>query len=108
MQALSLRHGAERVARRLPIQSANYESVLSLRSRHQVRTRRQRKDDMSGRARYATWLKRYWIGLLAVGLSAVGIYVLFANSGKAQSGRSQQGAGAARGVPVITAKARTG
>ncbi|TMA11181.1 MAG: MdtA/MuxA family multidrug efflux RND transporter periplasmic adaptor subunit [Deltaproteobacteria bacterium] len=63
---------------------------------------------MSGRARYATWLKRYWIGLLAVGLSAVGIYVLFANSGKAQSRRSQQGAGAARGVPVITAKARTG
>ena len=54
------------------------------------------------------WRKRYWIALLAMGLLGAGIYVFFAKSGEAQAPRPQQGAGAARAIPVVTAKAKTG
>jgi membrane fusion protein, multidrug efflux system len=64
---------------------------------------------MSGRARYATWLKRYWIGLLAIALLAVGIYVFFARSGAAQSPAAKQEPNAVtRGIPVVAAAAKMG
>ncbi len=64
---------------------------------------------MPGRTRYAAWLKRYWIGLLAIGLLGVGIYIFFAKSGEADPPSVRQGQNpTARAVSVVTAKAKTG
>lgn len=56
------------------------------------------------------WRTRYWIALLVVALLGAGAYVFFTKSGEAQAPRAQQGigAGAARPIPVVAAKAKTG
>lgn len=51
--------------------------------------------------------KWYWAGLLVIGILGVGTYIFLAQSGDAQSRRRQQRP-PARGVPVVTAKAKTG
>jgi len=63
---------------------------------------------MPEQTHFFLWRKRYWIALLAMALLGAGIYVFFAKSGEAQAPRTQQGAGAARAIPVVTAKAKTG
>jgi multidrug efflux system membrane fusion protein len=63
---------------------------------------------MSEQTRFYAWKNRYWIGLLAIALLGIGIYIFFVRSGEAQSPRTQQAAAAARGVPVVTARAKTG
>jgi membrane fusion protein, multidrug efflux system len=66
---------------------------------------------MPEQTHFFLWRQRYWIALLAMALLGAGIYVFFAQSGEAQAPRTQQGAGAAgaaRAVPVVTAKAKSG
>jgi multidrug efflux system membrane fusion protein len=63
---------------------------------------------MPEQTHFFLWRQRYWIALLAMALLGAGIYVFFAQSGEAQAPRTQQGAGAARAIPVVTAKAKTG
>jgi membrane fusion protein, multidrug efflux system len=66
---------------------------------------------MPEQTHFFLWRQRYWIALLAMALLGAGIYVFFAQSGEAQAPRTQQGAGAAgaaRAVPVVTAKAKIG
>jgi membrane fusion protein, multidrug efflux system len=57
---------------------------------------------------FARWCKRYWIGLVAIAVLGLGGYLVFANSGDAQLQRAQQRPATARGVPVVTAKAKVG
>ena len=63
---------------------------------------------MPEQTRFFLWRTRYWIALLVVALLGAGAYVFFAKSGEAQAPRAQQGAGAARPVSVVTAKAKSG
>jgi membrane fusion protein, multidrug efflux system len=59
--------------------------------------------------RFASLLKRWWIGLLAVCLLAGGAYVFATKSGEAQSRAAKQGANSlARGVPVAAVAAKSG
>ncbi len=60
---------------------------------------------------FARWCKRYWIGLVAIAVLGLGGYLVFANSGDPKLQRAQQRpstAATARGVPVVTAKAKVG
>jgi multidrug efflux system membrane fusion protein len=60
---------------------------------------------------FARWCKRYWIGLVAIAVLGLGGYLVFANSGDPKLQRAQQrpsAAATARGVPVVTAKAKVG
>ncbi|HEV8242417.1 MAG TPA: MdtA/MuxA family multidrug efflux RND transporter periplasmic adaptor subunit [Nitrospirales bacterium] len=59
--------------------------------------------------RFASLLKRWWIGLLAVCLLAGGAYVFATKSDEAQSRAAQQGTNSlARSVPVTAVAAKTG
>src|SRR5215470_779260 len=68
----------------------------------------ERTRTMPEQTRFFLWRTRYWIALLVVALLGAGVYVFFAKSGEAQAPRAQQGAGAARPVSVVTAKAKSG
>jgi len=61
---------------------------------------------MPGRTHFV-WRQRYWIGLIALVSLGVAIYVFFVKSGEAQAPSRRQDP-AARAVPVVTAKAKTG
>ena len=59
--------------------------------------------------RFASLLKRWWIGLLAVCLLAGGAYVFATKSGEAQSRAAKQGTNSlTRSVPVTAVAAKTG
>src|SRR2546427_13218370 len=58
---------------------------------------------------FSPWKKRYWIGLLGLALLGVGIYIFFVKPLEADPPPAQQRQGcAARAVPDVTAKAKTG
>ncbi len=58
---------------------------------------------------FSPWKKRYWIGLLGLALLGVGIYIFFVKPGEADPPPARQRQdSAARAVPVVTAKAKTG
>src|SRR5262249_5230906 len=70
----------------------------------------ERTRTMPEQTHFFLWRTRYWIALLVVALLGAGAYVFFTKSGEAQAPRAQQGigAGAARPIPVVAAKAKTG
>lgn len=71
-------------------------------------TQETKNSSMPARTRFAAFLRRRWIALVAVCLLAVGVIMFFAKGGQQTSRAAQQGVRAAPAVPVVAVPVKKG
>ena len=71
-------------------------------------TQETNNNNMPVRTRFATFLRRWWIGLVVACLLVVGAFIFLARGGQKASRTAQQGLATAPGIPVVATAVKKG